>query len=49
MEREQTTIRLPTETKREILREAELRDISFNEMVNLLIFMGLSMIHRDLS
>ena len=41
MEREQTTIRLPVETKREIEKEANRLTISFNEMVNTLIYMGL--------
>lgn len=41
MEREQTTIRLNSERKKEIEKEADIRNISFNEMVNILIYKAL--------
>lgn len=46
MEREQTTIRLPAELKKEIEKEANKRNISFNGMVNRLIFEGLKAVHQ---
>ena len=46
MEREQTTIRLPVGTKEEIEKEADKRNISFNEMVNMLIYNSLKMIRE---
>lgn len=33
MQREQTTIRLPTELKEQLQREAERQEISFNKLV----------------
>lgn len=44
--KEQTTIRLPAETKREIEKEADKLSISFNEMVNVLIYEGLKVLHQ---
>ena len=44
--REQTTIRLPVELKKEVQKEADKIDISFNEMVNVLIFEGLKAIRQ---
>lgn len=38
MEREQTTIRLPAELKRDIEKEADEKNISFNEMISILLF-----------
>ena len=44
MEREQTTIRLPDKIKKDIEKEANIRNISFNAMVNGLIVKGLELI-----
>ncbi len=41
MNREQTTIRLPTELKEQLQREADRRGDSFNETVIRLIRLGL--------
>ena len=43
MERKQTTIRLPTELKEALDREADRRGDSFNETVIRLIRMGLAL------
>lgn len=44
MLREQTTIRLPDRIKKDIEKEANIRNISFNSMVNALIVKGLEFI-----
>ena len=44
--KEQTTIRLPKELKEEIEKEADKRNISFNGMVNQLIYDSLKAIHH---
>ncbi len=44
--KEQTTIRLPVELKERIEKEADKRGISFNGMVNQLIYIGLEVIHQ---
>lgn len=44
--KEQTTIRLPKELKEEIEKEADKRNISFNGMVNQLIYDSLKAIHQ---
>lgn len=46
MEREQTTIRLPDEVKKDVEKEANIRNISFNSMVNALIVKGLELIKK---
>lgn len=46
MKREQTTIRIPMETKQEIEKEADRLSISFNEMVNRLIYEGFKVIRQ---
>ena len=48
MEREQTTIRLPAELKKEIEKEANKRNISFNGMVNNLIYEGLKIVRQKI-
>ena len=45
--KEQTTIRLPVGTKREIEKEADKLNISFNEMVNRLIYEGFKVLQGD--
>ena len=40
-DKEQMTIRLPVELKIKIEKEADRRAISFNAMVNMLLFAGL--------
>ena len=44
--KEQTTIRLPSELKEEIQKEADKRDISFNGMVCRLLKEGLTVIRQ---
>ena len=48
MTKEQTTIRLPAELRNAIQREADKLDISFNEMIHLLVCKGIEFIHRGL-
>ncbi|MDR1574115.1 MAG: hypothetical protein LBS24_07375 [Clostridiales Family XIII bacterium] len=48
MGKEQTTIRIEAELRSKIQREAERRDISFNEMINLLIYKGMELINQSL-
>lgn len=45
--KEQTTIRLPAETKWRIEKEADKLSISFNEMVNRLIYEGFKVLQGD--
>lgn len=45
--KEQTTIRLPSELKEQIEKEANKRNVSFNGMVNTLIYEGLKVIHQE--
>lgn len=47
MNREQTTIRIPKETKEQIEEEAGRLNISFNGMVNRLLYEGLKIIRQD--
>jgi len=44
--KEQMTIRLPKELKEKIEKEADKRNISFNGMVNQLIYNGLEAIRQ---
>jgi predicted HicB family RNase H-like nuclease len=46
--KEQTTIRIDAELRSKIQREADRRDISFNEMVNLLICKGMELVNQSL-
>ena len=48
MEKQQTTIRLPEELKRKLDREAEKRSLSFNGLVNFLLFEGIKKINQGL-
>lgn len=48
MQREQTTIRLPTELKEQLQREADKIDLSFNGLVNLLLAKGMENINQGL-
>ena len=45
-EKEQTTIRLPKELKEEIEKEANKRNVSFNGLVNMLLYDGLIFLHQ---
>jgi hypothetical protein len=46
--KEQTTVRIDTELRNKIQREADRRDVSFNEMINLLIYKGMEFVNRRL-
>lgn len=48
MEREQTTIRLPTELKEQLQKEADKRNQSFNGLINLLLAKGIERINQGL-
>lgn len=41
MEKEQTTIRLPVELKKQLQQEADNRGESFNGLINLILFKSL--------
>jgi len=45
MAREQTTIRLPTDLKEQIQREADIRGQSFNGMICYMLFEALELIN----